>query len=95
MIKKEKDILILDKGATQGLNDAALTAETQYLINFTIPSLEFCVSLHYNGRNSFFFVDSTKIHQFKAKDSAIKKYSVSIGNISGGFSASYMKKKQD
>ena len=92
--KKGKDILILDKGATQGLNDTALTAETQYLINFTIPSLEFCVSLYYNGRNSFFFVDSTKIHQFKAKDSAIKKYSVSIGNISGGFSASYMKKNR-
>ena len=33
--KKGKDILILGEGPTQGLNDAILTAETKYPINFT------------------------------------------------------------
>ena len=33
--KQGKDILILGEGPTQGLNDAILTAETKYPINFT------------------------------------------------------------
>ena len=32
---KEKDILILRKGQTPGLDDTILTAETQYSINIT------------------------------------------------------------
>ena len=31
---KKKDILILGKGPTQGLNDTTLTAEKEYAINF-------------------------------------------------------------
>ena len=32
---KKKDILILGKGPTQGLDDSMLTAEAQYSINFS------------------------------------------------------------
>ena len=32
---KKKDILILGKGQTDGLNDTTLTAENEYSINFT------------------------------------------------------------
>ena len=32
---KKKDILILGKGTTQGLDDTSLTAEAQYSINFS------------------------------------------------------------
>ena len=32
---KKKDILILGKGPTQGLDDSMLTAEAQYPINFS------------------------------------------------------------
>ena len=31
---KNKDILILDEGPTQGSDDTTLTAETKYSINF-------------------------------------------------------------
>ena len=72
MGNKGKDILILRKGPTQGLTDPTLIAETQYSINFTRPSIKFCLSLHYNGSNSFLFLNATKIYQFKAKDSEIK-----------------------
>ena len=71
-----------------------LAAETQYSINFTRPGIKFCLSLHYNGSNSFLFVNATKIYQFKAKDSEIKKYPLCLGNISGDFSAKIMKKKE-
>ena len=36
---KGKDILILGKGSTQGLNNTTLTAETQYAITFTRPGV--------------------------------------------------------
>ena len=50
------------------------------------------LSLHYNGSNSFLFVNATKIHQFKAKDSEIKRYPLCLGNISKDFSVDNMKK---
>ena len=66
---KGKDILILGEGPTQGLDDTTLTAEAKYPINFTQSGKRFVLSLHYNGSNSFLFVNATKIYQFKAKES--------------------------
>ena len=67
---KNKDILILGEGPTQGLDE---TTNTKYHINFT-KSERFLLSLHYNGGNSFLIVNATKIYQFKAKYSEIKTY---------------------
>ena len=89
---KKKDILILGTGPTQGLEDTTLSAETQYSINFSRSNRKFRFSLHYNGSNSSLFVNATKIYQFKAKNSEIKKYLLCLGNISGNFSANNMKK---
>ena len=83
---KKKDTLIPGIGPIHGLDATALT-EAQYLINFSRSSRKFCLSLHFNGSNSFLFVNATKICQFKAKDSEIKKYLLCLGNISGDFSA--------
>ena len=47
----KKDILILGKGPTQGL-EHMFSAEKLYSINFTKEKTEFCLSLHYNGANS-------------------------------------------
>ena len=69
---KGKNVLILDEGATQGLDDTTLTAEAKYPINFTQPGKRFVLSIHYNGSNSYLFVNATKIYQFKAKDSKVK-----------------------
>ena len=41
---KGKDILLLDKGPTQGLEDTTLTAETKYPINFTQSRRRFLLS---------------------------------------------------
>ena len=50
------------------------------------------MSLHYNGANSYLFVNVTEIHKFKAKDSEILAYSLCLGNISKGWSIDNMKK---
>ena len=49
---KKKNILIIGKGITQGLDDRTLTTEENYSINFTKKNTKFCLSLHYNGANS-------------------------------------------
>ena len=67
---KKKDILDFGKGPTQGL-EHPLTAEKMYSINFTIKKNKLCLRLHYNGANSYLFVNSTEIYKFKAKDSEI------------------------
>ena len=57
---KKKDILILVKGPTQGLDGTTLTADTQYSINFNEQYNKFCLSLHYNESNSFLFFNRDK-----------------------------------
>ena len=58
---KGKDILILDKKPTQGLDSTTFTAETKYLINFTQCRKRFVLSLHYKRSNSFLFFNATKV----------------------------------
>ena len=89
---KNKDIFILSERLIQGLDDTPLTAEAIYPINFTQPSKRFVLSLHYNGSNSFLFVNTTKIYQFKAKDPEIKDYALCLGYISNEFTINNMKK---
>ena len=91
---KGKDIIILGKGPTKGSNDTTSTAEAQYSIRFSRSNRKFCLSLHYNGSNSFFFVNATKIYQFITKDFEIKKYPLYLRNISGNISANNMEKKK-
>ena len=67
---KKKDILVLGKGPTKDL-EHTLTAEKMYSINFTETKKNFCLSLHYNGANSYLFVNGTEIYKFKAKYSEI------------------------
>ena len=54
---------------------------------------KFCLSLHYNGANSYLFVNGTEIHKFKAKDSEIVASPLCLENISKDFSVDNMKKK--
>ena len=78
---KKKDILILGKGPTQGL-EHTLTAEKMYSINFTVTKKKFCLSLHYNGANSYLFVNGKEIIKFKAKYSEIVSTPLCLENIS-------------
>ena len=62
----KKDILVLGKGPTQGL-EHTLTSEKMYSINFTVTKKNFFLSLHYSGASSYLFVNGTEIYKFKAK----------------------------
>ena len=47
-----------------------------------VAKKKFCLSLHYNGTNSYLFVNGTEIYKFKAKDSEIAATPLCLGNIS-------------
>ena len=51
-----------------------------------------CFSLHFNGANSYLFVNGTEIHKLKAKDSQINAVLLCLGNILEDFSVNNMKK---
>ena len=89
---KSKDILTFGEESKQGVDDTTLTEEYKYAINLTQPGKRFVSHLHYNGSNSFLFVNATTIYQFKAKDSEIKLYPLFLGNISKDFTINNVKK---
>ena len=64
---KKKDILVLGKGSTQGL-EHKLIAEKVHSISFTVTKKKLCLSLHYDGADSYLFVNGKEIVKFKAKD---------------------------
>ena len=90
---KGTDTLILGEGPTQGLVDTTLTAEAKCPINFSQSGKRFALSLHYNGSNSFLFVNATKVYQFKAKNSEIKDYALCLHNAPNDFTTNDVKKK--
>ena len=88
---KKKDISVLGKGPTQGL-EHTLTAEKMYSISFTVTKKKFCLSLHYNGANSYLFVNGKEVVRFKTKDSAIVATPLCLENFSKDCFVNNMKK---
>ena len=63
-----------------------------YSINFTVVRKKICLSLHYNGANSYLFITGTEIYKFKAKDSETAVGPICLGNISKDWSIHNMKR---
>ena len=57
-----------------------------------VTKKKFFLSLHYNGANSYLFVNGTEIDRFKVKDSEIVATPLCLGNVSKDWSADNMKK---
>ena len=89
---KINNILVLGKGFIQVINGTTIYSEKKYLINFTKTKINFCLSFHYNGDNSYLFVNGKDICKSKTKDSEIVPYQLCLGNISKDFSVDNMKK---
>ena len=81
---KTKDVLVLGLGLIQKIDDATIYAERMYSPNFTVANKTFCLSLHYNGDDSYFFVSGKEVIKFKAKKQRVVE-KLSLGNISADF----------
>ena len=63
-----------------------------YSVNFRVTKKQFCLSLHYNGANSYLFVSGNEIYKFKAKDPQTLASPLCLGNISKVWSIDSMKR---
>ena len=85
-------IYVMGEGLVQGIHDSTLYAEKNYWRNFTDPGKKFIISLHYNGDESYFFVNGRQELKFKAKTDQLVKEKLCIGNLSDHWTASESEK---
>ena len=77
---KRTNIYVMGKNYVQRINDTTLYAENIYYRNFTDLGHKFVLSLHYNGNNSYLYVNGTQELKFKAKTDQLVKEKLCLGN---------------
>ena len=87
-------IYLMGDGLTQGINDTTLYVEKNYWRNFTDPGKKFVLSLHYNGDDSYLFVNGREELKFKCKTDQLVKEKLCIGNLSDQWTASESEKNR-
>ena len=88
---RANNIYVLGDRLTQGIHDT-LYVEKNYWRNFTDPGKKFIISLHYNGDESYFFVNGRQELKFKAKTDQLVKEKLCIGNLSDHWTVSESEK---
>ena len=90
---KTQPILVLGNGLIKNIYDTTSYAEKMYSPNFTVDSKIFCFSLHYNGDNSYLFVNNKEFTKFKTKNSELTKYPICLGDLSKDYNPNAQYKK--
>ena len=85
---RANNIYVMGKEFIQGINDTTIYAEKLFHNNFTELGEKFILSLHYNGDDSYLFVNGRQELKFKAKDDQIINEKLCIGNLSGEWTKS-------
>ena len=83
---KTQNIYVLGKDFVQGINNTTINAEKIYKTNFTEQSKNFVLSLHYNGDNSYLFVNGSQELKFKSSVNYLDRNLLCVGNISSDWS---------
>ena len=91
---KANNIYVMGDLSVQGINDTTLYAEKVYSQNFTQPSKKFVLSLHYNGDDSYLFVNGKQELKFKCKTENLVKEKLCRGNFSDQWTASESEKTE-
>ena len=89
---KANNIYAMGDLFVQGINDTTLNAEKIYSQNFTQASKKFVLSLHYNGNDSYLFVNGKQEFKFKTKAYQLIKEKLCIGNLSDQWTTSESEK---
>ena len=85
-------IYLMGTGLTQGINDTTIYAEKNFYRNFTDFGKKIVLSLHYNGDNSYLFVNGRQELKFKAKTDQLVKEKLCMGNLSDQWTTSESEK---
>ena len=70
---KTQSVLVLGRGLIQKINDTSTS---------TVDNKIFCLSLHYNGDNSYLFVNGKEVTNFKANNSELIKHRMCLVGLS-------------
>ena len=89
---KANNIYVMGDLFVQGINDTMLYAEKVYSQNFTQRSKKFLLSLHYNGNDSYLFVNGKQELKFKCKTESLVKEKLCIANLNDQWTASESEK---
>ena len=89
---KANNIYVMGDLFVQGINDTTLYTEKVYSQNFSQASKKFVLSLHYNGDDSYLFVNGKQELKFKDKTEHLVKEKLCIGNLSDQRTASESEK---
>ena len=89
---KANNIYVMGKDYIQKINDTKIYAEKMYYRNFTDPGKNFVLNLHYNGNNSYLYVNGNQELKFKVKTDQLVKEKLCLGNLSDQWTTSESEK---
>ena len=78
---RANNIYLMGTGLTQGINDTTTYAEKNFYRKFTDFGKKFMLILHYDGDDSYLFVNGRQELKFKAKTDKLVKEKLCIGNL--------------
>ena len=85
---KRNNIYVMGKDYVQRINDTTLYAEKIYYRNFTDLGRKFVLSWHYNGNNSYLYVNGNQDLKSKAKTDQLVNEKLCLGNLSDQWTTS-------
>ena len=71
---KANNIYVMGKDYITKINDTTIYAEKMFHRNFTSPGKKFILSLHYNGDNSYLFINAREELNLLGKRSIRKNF---------------------
>ena len=86
------NIFVMGVDFVPGINDTTLYAEKRFYRDFTDPGKKIVLSLHYNGDESYLFVNDRQELKFKCKTDQLVKEKLCLGNLSDQWTKSESEK---
>ena len=83
---------VMGDGFAQSIHNTTIYAEKMFYRNFTDPGKKCMLSLHYNGNNSYLFVNGRQELKFKCKTNQLVKEKLCLGNLSDQWTTSESEK---
>ena len=85
---KANNIYVMGKDYIQKINDTTIYAEKNCYRNFTRPEKKIVLSLHFNGDDSYLFVNSRQELKFKTKNDQMIEKELCLGILSSDWTTS-------
>ena len=82
---KKATFTTLGEGPIRDINNKNVNSEAMFKLNFTKSDKKFVLSIHYNGTNSYLYVNGKQIYKFSALRNPTTGVSLALGLISETF----------